>query len=86
MAICDFQGLSFNRDVPGLSWVSEAAANQGDFPAIMTAEWFESWALTMFLEQPEANAGFRPVSGEACWFGRIEDAYAFFNFFDNSTF
>lgn len=50
----------------------KSASHKGDLPAIFATKEVVGEAGTVFLEQPVANAMFRPVSGQTRGFGFIE--------------
>ena len=51
----------------------ESASNKGDLPSLCAAEEVVGGAGAVLLEQPVTDAMFRPIGGQACGFGFVED-------------
>ena len=66
--------------------MSETAPNDGYLPTCVTAEGLIRWALAVFLEEPVPHIIFKPVGGQASWFGFVEDADTLFDFTDDGSF
>ena len=66
--------------------MSETAPNEGYRPTCVTAEGLVRWALAVFLEEPVPYTIFRPVGGQAGWFGFVEDVDIHFDFTDDGSF
>ena len=55
--------------------MSETALEEGYLPTCVTAEGLVRWALAVFLEEPVFYTIFRPVGGQAGWFGFFEEDF-----------
>ena len=68
--------------------MGKAAADQGDFPTIVTTEEFvfDDRALTMLLKEPETKTCFRPVRHETGRFLLVKNLNSFVYLVDNLPF
>ena len=61
--VSNSEGLPFHQGIARFSSMCEAASNKCNFPTCAAAEGFSRGAMTVFLEEPESYACFRPICG-----------------------